>query len=294
MTINLDFTTSDPAGTGLRPAVDGQMWLDRAFEGDLERAGLLRFDDVMAAPGVCLRVIETRENWYLRLHADDGGARGMYLKKHHVQTWSMRLRARLHSRPATSDGRLEAQRAGELARLGIDVMRLVAYGEKFQGDGRLESFLLTEELAGYSELQTFLRKRFPAPVAGRRTTADRQRDQLVRHVAEMTRRLHTAGFNHRDFYCCHFLVKETAPDIFDVRLIDLQRVQHRRWFRRRWIVKDLAQLCWSAPADRIGCRQKMAFLRHYLGGRLGTSGKRLTRSVLSKQRFLERRLGSGS
>ena len=71
-------------------------------------------------------------------------------------------------------------------------------------------------------------------------------------MAEIARRFHAAGYNHRDFYTCHFLVKEPAPGQFDVRLIDLQRVQRRRWFRRRWIVKDLAQLAYSAPRDRIG------------------------------------------
>ena len=42
-------------------------------------------------------------------------------------------------------------------------MPLVGYGEKLDGDGTLQSFLLTEELAGYAELQDFLRRRFAAP-----------------------------------------------------------------------------------------------------------------------------------
>ena len=86
-------------------------------------------------------------------------------------------------------------------------------------------------------------------------------------MARIARLLHGAGYNHRDFYCCHFLIKELSPGEFDIRLIDLQRAERRRWFRRRWIVKDLVQLAYSPPRDRIGCKQQIALLHHYLGVR---------------------------
>jgi hypothetical protein len=113
---------------------------------------------------------------------------------------------------------------------------------------------------------------------------------LIVQVAGIARRFHAAGFNHRDFYCCHFLVKETSPGQFDIRLIDLQRVQQRRWLRRRWIVKDLAQLASMSPDDRIGCREKILFLRTYLGMRkLRPQDKRLVRDVLWKLSLIRRR-----
>jgi hypothetical protein len=106
------------------------------------------------------------------------------------------------------------------------------------------------------------------------------------------RRFHAAGYNHRDLYCCHLFVREAAPGRFAMRMIDLQRVQHRRWLRRRWIVKDLAQLAWSVPRDRIQCTQKLAFIRRYLGvAKLRPCDKRLIREVLAKLQFMERKLG---
>ena len=114
-------------------------------------------------------------------------------------------------------------------------------------------------------------------------------------VAQIARRFHAAGFNHRDFYCCHFLVKETSRGQFDVRLIDLQRVQRRRWFRRRWIVKDLAQLASMSPDEQIGCREKILFLRTYLGVlKLRPQDKRLVRDVLRKTASIRRRNVSGT
>ena len=64
---------------------------------------------------------------------------------------------------------------------------------------------------------------------------------LVRRVAEMARRMHRGGVNHRDFYICHFLlhlpVDTAAPKL---SLIDLHRAQVRKQVPRRWRDKDLA------------------------------------------------------
>ncbi len=285
--------SSDPADTGLQPADDGQMWLDARIEPQLQQAGLTDFDSVMATfDGRCLRALTDRENWRLSLQ-NKQQTRGAYLKKHHVRTWLTRLRARLGTGPGETSGRVEAHNVGALTANGIEVMRLMAYGEKLHADGLLESFVLTEELEDYTDLHTFLHHRFP-PLSIPVSTAARDRDlaQLIREVARVARRFHQAGFNHRDLYCGHFYIRESVPGEFHIRLIDLQRVQHRRRFRRRWIVKDLAQLAWSAPRDRIKCTDKLAFMRCYLGvGKLRPADKRLIRAVLAKQRMMQRRLG---
>jgi heptose I phosphotransferase len=267
------------------------MWIASRYREILENAGLAQFDAVMnTQAGRCLRVLADRENWYLQ---------GMYLKKHRACTWATRVAAALGAGSPPSPGRVEAQRALALQSLGIDVMPLMACGEKLHADGRLESFLLSEELAGYCELQDLIQQRFPArdepsprpsPSGRGGRGMDPALRRLILQVADIARRFHAAGFNHRDFYCCHFLAKETLPGQFDVRLIDLQRVQQRRWFRRRWIVKDLAQLASMSPDDRVGCREKIVFLRSYLGVRkLRAADKRLVRDVLRKLSLIRRR-----
>jgi heptose I phosphotransferase len=249
----------------------------------LASAELANFDDVMSTTaGRCLRVLPDRENWYLR-----AGDVGMYLKKHRACTWSTRVAALLGAAPP-SPGRVEAENALVLESQGIEVMPLVAFGENLGANGIQESFLLSEELAGYCELQDFIRRRF-----GLRSDAlprNVELRRLIAQVAGIARRFHAAGFNHRDFYCCHFLVKETSPGVFDVRLIDLQRVQQRRWFRRRWIIKDLAQLASMSPDDCLGCREKVLFLRTYLGvKKLRPQDKRLVRDILGKSSRIRRR-----
>jgi heptose I phosphotransferase len=263
------------------------MWLDPRYQESLERAGMDGFDGVMnASQGRCLRVLRDRENWHLRLDDAEPKSLGMYLKKHRIRTWSTRVGATLGHAPGPSAGCVEAENLRCLAALGIEVPRLVACGERLSHDGRFESFLLTEELEGYCELQQFIEERFaPCGPGGR---PDPRLHGVIRQVADIARRFHGAGYNHRDFYTCHFLIKETRPDRFDIRLIDLHRAERRRWFRRRWIVKDLAQLAVMVPGSHVRCREKILFLRHYLGVRkLRAEDKRLIRSILGKQWLIE-------
>jgi heptose I phosphotransferase len=284
---------SDPAQTGLQQAGDGKMWLDGRLRSELEAAGLVGFEAVMAtSAGRCLRVLKDRENWRLELHDAARRVRRLYLKRHHVRTWGSRLRARLGAGPSETAGRAEARNIRRLAAEGIDSMDLVAYGEDLRPNGRLDSFVLTEELQGYLPLDDFLKQRFPAIRSLPATARDHDLDRLIREVAAVARRFHQAGYNHRDLYACHFFVREPAQGRFEVRLIDLQRVEHRRRFRRRWLVKDLAQLAYSAPRDRITRTHRVAFVRYYLGvGKLRPDDKRLIRAVLGKQRRIERREG---
>jgi hypothetical protein len=296
-----------PATVGTPTAQSAGMWIAERYREVLKNAELARFEAVMdTQAGRCLRVLPDRENWYLQSPS------GMYLKKHRARTWMTRIAAALdrivrfaggqgHSSAIfpSSPGRVEAENALALQSLGIGVMPLVAYGEKLHADGRLESFLLSAELEGYCELQDFIQQRFPVRDAPSRRPSPNKTEglcpepalrRLIAQVADIARRFHAAGFNHRDFYCCHFLVKETSPGRCDVRLIDLQRVQQRRWFRRRWIVKDLAQLASMSPDDRVGCREKVLFLRTYLGvQKLRPQDKRLVREVLWKLSWIRRR-----
>lgn len=291
-------TTQDPVGIGLAASgqalASGQVWLDRRLEFAFNELGWDQVDLVMhSEAGHCMRVLDDRENWWIDLTLEpESSPKRFYLKKHHVRTRRSRLEA------CGTAARVEAQAVKRLNDDGIPTMQVAAYGEQLHSDGRLNSFLLTENLEGYLPLDDFLRERFTV----RRLHVPKRRDAelmtLLTQVADIAARFHNSGYNHRDLYCCHFFIKEIEAGQgsdeakFDVRLIDLQRVQHRRHFRRRWIVKDLAQLAYSAPRDRIKCTQKLAFLRRYLGvKKLRPRDKRLIREVLAKQQKMERRLG---
>lgn len=144
---------------------------------------------------------------------------------------------------------------------GIPTLTAVAAGEKVSWLHQ-ESFLITEELYGYQSLEMYLKSQFIPPLSGRKIMMKRA---VLEEVADIARTMHGAGFNHRDFYCCHIFIKQTDDGQRQWRVLDLQRVDRRRWFRRRWIIKDLAALNYSAPVNIISRTDRLRFLRHYLG-----------------------------
>jgi hypothetical protein len=284
-------TLAEVADSGFAPAENGAMWLDGRYRRVLGTKGLVRFENIMTtSEGRCEKVLPDHEVWHFRIDGDSPAPQGIYLKRHRIRTWDGRLRAVFGLPPAPTPGRIEADNVGRLSALGIAVMRLIAYGEKLHADGLQESFVITEELSEYTELHHYLRQKFSGKPTPR---GERELRQLIREIAGIVRRFHRAGYNHRDLYCRHFFIKDLAGGKREIRLIDLQRVQLRHWRRRRWIVKDLAQLSWSAPQICIHCKHKIAFLHEYFGvKKFRPEHKRLIRSVALKQKIMEWKLGN--
>jgi heptose I phosphotransferase len=274
---------------GPRQHDEGRMWVDREYEAELKQLGLASFDAVMnSSIGQLLRTLSDRENWRLEATGEHGN-HVYFLKKHRVRSFVEVVRSWIGPRRCATAGRIEAQNVEALKRAGIATMRVVAFGERVRG-AHVQSFFMTEELRGFMPLDDFLRQRFVP--AAERLRIDCDLKALAASVADVANRFHTAGFNHRDFYCCHFFIQELPGPQFAVRLIDLQRVEQRRWLRRRWIVKDLAQLAYSAPRERVGRALRMAFIKRYLGvARLRPADKTFIRCVLRRQAAMERRLG---
>ena len=112
--------------------------------------------------------------------------------------------------------------------------------------------------------------------------------------------MHAAGLHHQDFYLTHLMVpldaicatplpaadRSPAPDGLRIQVLDLGRVRWQRRLSRRWIVKDLAQLDYSAP--HFAASERMRFLAAYLGRRVETADRALIRRILRKSRAIAR------
>ena len=125
----------------------------------------------------------------------------MYLKKHRAalgRRGSPRSSA-LASPP--SPGRVEAENALALQSLGIDVMPLMAYGEKLHADGRLESFLLTRGTGRILRAAGFHSATVPARDApSRRPSPNRTEATLPANLRSAP--LDRAGGRHRPAVPC--------------------------------------------------------------------------------------------
>ena len=64
------------------------------------------------------------------------------------------------------------------------------------------------------------------------------------------------------------------------------------WLRRRWIIKDLAQLAYSCPPKLISPVERLRFFKRYLNlTRIDAKAKRLARAVLRREASLKRKHG---
>ena len=112
-------------------------------------------------------------------------------------------------------------------------------------------------------------------------------------------RLHTGGYVHRDLYLSHIFFDPDAPLDDALCLIDLQRMIRPAVNRRRWIVKDLAALNYSAsptrgdaigPSDLVSQADRLRWLKLYLGAvKLDGSARRLAYRVIGKTMRIQSR-----
>jgi len=188
----------------------------RFFDGH----GLGDFDSLMAfeGPGATrLRVLADRENWRVEL-----AGRVFFVKRH-------RPVKGLAKTPAAA----EWEAVDLFRRSGVRAMRAAVLGE----DVRKGSTIWVDRAPG-EPLDDLLR-------AGEIDPAVRR--ELVLEAAAILRRMRLCEIHHRDMYCCHLFADATAPAGERLTVIDLQRARRRRGLRRRWYVKDIAQLLHSAP-----------------------------------------------
>ena len=116
------------------------------------------------------------------------------------------------------------------------------------------------------------------------------RKDLIRAVAESAGEMHRGGINHRDCYICHYLTPKNEEDFGKkVYVIDLHRAQMRRKVPKRYLVKDLAGLCFSSFDTRLSKREALRFIRIYSGNPLREEFREragLWRNVLKTARKL--------
>jgi len=236
------------------------IWLERRLS---ERFSELR--EVFAIRGEVFREPPGAGRRTLRFEL---GGVGYFLKLHWGVGWREIFKNLFSLRLPVLGARNEWLAIQRLEQLAVETMQLAGYGEEGLNPARRRSFVITRELADTVSLEDYCVDwvtRPPDPALKR---------SLIRRVAEMTARLHAHGMNHRDLYICHFLLQmpwSGPQQPLHLYLIDLHRVQIRAAIPRRWRVKDLAALYFSALHIGLSRRDLYRFIRCYTGAPLATA-----------------------
>ena len=191
-----------------------------------------------------------------------GGIYSFYLKRHRLENLGLRrLLALFSPSRGRSQGRMEFDNICAFRKKGIPTVIPVAAGERFHGRFKAESFLITCDFAPLVSIESLFAEQpdfFKGPSGAER------KKKLLRAIANMARTMHKSGLNHRDFNATHILVhyrkKSDAPL---TALFDLQRVNRRKFFRFRWIIKSLADLNYTLPEDLFTPKERLYLFKAY-------------------------------
>ncbi|RPJ62092.1 MAG: hypothetical protein EHM23_04495 [Acidobacteria bacterium] len=215
-----------------------------------------------------------------------GGERPVFLKVYSCEGWWNRLKSSITGRLGkTPPAQAERRNLQWAAAQGIPVPRVVQATELPQCDYARASVLITEELSGMNTLHALI----PRAAETLGPAAFRQwKQELAAETARLTRLLHRSDRFHKDLYLSHFFLTDDAladglPIHGRLYLLDFLRLRRHRWNRRRWQVKDLAELLYSSDLPGVETRDLLRFMHAYLGSaKLDRQGRSLVNSVLRK------------
>lgn len=206
------------------------------------------FAAAFALQGETFRALEQRQTLAFTVNG-----KRYFVKRHRGATWGEILKNLLQLRLPVVSARNEYRAIRKLQELGIRAPVVTAYGRRGMLPGSLESFLITEDVGAQQSLEDYCRP------WGKQTPAFTAKHKLILQLADISRTLHSNGVCHRDYYLCHFL--RTADG--GLTVIDLHRALVKSNLGRRWVIKDIAGLYFSALDCGLTQRDLYRFMHRY-------------------------------
>jgi heptose I phosphotransferase len=203
-------------------------------------------------------------------------AANFYLKTYNATPLKVQLKNWIDHFRIASTAAYDYMPAIELERIGVKTPVVAAFGELMHGPFEKKSFVVTEEISGGVDLEKNVPDFFSGCI-----DSDKRKKQLgfIKELADFSRKFHSNGFCHRDFYLCHIFWGKDAG----FRLIDLQRVFKPRLTGARYRLKDISQLYYSAPASIYSKTNRLRFYKQYARiDKLGAKDRFFIRQVKAK------------
>ncbi len=214
------------------------------------------FEALFAIEGAVAKTIQNRSTRKFSC-----GEQQFFIKSHQGVGWGEIFKNLLRLTLPVLGAENEWLAIHRLRKLGIATMTPVGFGKKGWNPASRRSFLVTEDLGPSISLEQLTEgwSDCPPPQELKRV--------LIERVADIARSLHHGGINHRDFYLCHFLLQAPADpariEQLPLYVIDLHRAQLRSRTPRRWMIKDIGGLYFSAIGIGLTRRDLFRFIKRY-------------------------------
>lgn len=226
-----------------------------------ELADLLKpetaFDYFQKATGTVFREAHGRKTMQVQLKG-----RSYFVKLHTGVGWGEIIKNLLQLRLPVLGAGTEWRAIQALKDLGLATLDPVAYGSEGWNPATRKSFIVTTEIKNSTSLEELTANWEQSP------PGFKAKQQLVSEVAAISKKLHDHGIFHRDYYLCHFLMQNKNNSGQQLSLIDLHRALIRPFQKRRWRVKDIAGLYFSARNSGLSKGDCFRFMQFYSGKNL--------------------------
>jgi len=207
--------------------------------------------------------------------------RTFFIKKYISPPKMTQIRNWLTHRKRASFAFFDHYPAVELTKQGIGVPRTVMLAADWGFIFEKRSLIITEKIPNADSLE---RKLPDFGDSGNPNDLEKKRTFIGR-LAEFIRNFHRTGWRHRDLYFSHIFLDGNGR----FYLIDLARAFRPVYLRRRFTIKDIAQLHYSAPASSFSNTDRLRFYLGYAGRRkLSRGDKAFIRRVLLKTHRMAR------
>ena len=174
----------------------------------------------------------------------------LFLKRYDNPPVLTQLKNWLCHRVRISFGDCDCLAAENLEAKGINTPKTIAKGRQWSRLFEKRSFSITKKIPGHS-----LEEKLPDYFENRKL-----KNNFIDQLAQFIKKFHQSGYRHRDLYLCHIF-----HDDSDFYLIDLARAFKPIVFSKRYRVKDIAQLYYSAPGRYFSKADRLRFYLAYAG-----------------------------
>lgn len=252
-------------------------FVDPAYKKGLEKLGLTSVDAVFAFQAGKNLSKENLASYRSRVEFQvESPAVTLFMKRYNRPPITVQIKNWLSAKKQVSCGFAEYEAAHELAKMGINIPRVVAWGQQCGILLEKRSFVIMEKVPRGESLE----RRLPEFFDGAATPENlKMRRRFIRDLATFIRKFHETGYRHRDLYFCH-IFRTTDGQFY---LIDLARAFRPILLDARYCVKDLAQLNYSAPVRYFSRTDRMRFYIAYTGRpKLTSQDKILVKKIIRK------------
>jgi heptosyltransferase-2 len=254
-------------------------YCDKDYKTNLSKLGLTSIDAVFSFNAAHNLAKDNLSKYRSRLRFEiNSPPTTLFLKRYDSPPILVQLRNWLSAHKRVSCGLFDFEPTIKFTAAGINVPKIISYGEQRGIFFEKRSFIITEKVPDAESLEQRLPDCFNAPPTAENL---KLRRSFIARLAAFVKKLHETKYRHRDLYLSHIFYDNNGR----FYVIDLARTFKPGLFAERFRVKDIAQVYYSAQGRYFSRTDRLRFYLGYTGhSKLTRKDKVFIRKVINKTR----------